>query len=145
MDSDGTKCYIVRKGQSSWSDAATRCTNEGDLRLAVITTANQNTAVQTAITQQASGKAFIGLTDSASEGTWVWTDGSSYSYNPGWVSNHPTTNTAQNCVVMRDSGNNAGKWQHVACSKSANDNINFVCERKTECGYNNNIGWAGKK
>ena len=26
-----------RKGQSSWSDAATRCTNEGDLRLAVIT------------------------------------------------------------------------------------------------------------
>merc|ERR1712010_101818 len=145
MDSDGTKCYIVRKGQSSWSDAATRCTNEGDLRLAVITTANQNTAVQTAITQQASGKAFIGLTDSASEGTWVWSDGSSYSYNPGWVSNHPTTNTAQNCVVMRDSGNNVGKWQHVDCSKSINDNINFVCERKTECGYNNNIGWAGKK
>ena len=84
------------------------------------------------------------------QGTWVWTDGSSYSYNPGWVSNHPTTNTAQvwkcflttrvvsnlnsqNCVVMRDSGNNAGKWQHVACSKSASDNINFVCERKTEC------------
>ena len=25
------------------------------------------------------------------------------------------------------------------------DNINFVCERKTECGYSNNIGWAGKK
>jgi len=144
MDSDGTKCYIVRKGQSSWSDAATRCTNEGDLRLAVITTANQNTAVQTAVTQH-SGKAFIGLTDSASEGTWVWSDGSSYSYNPGWVSNHPTTNTGQNCVVMRDSGNNVGKWQHVDCSKSINDNINFVCERKTECGYNNNIGWAGKK
>lgn len=144
MDSDGTKCYILRKGQTSWSDAATRCTNEGDLRLAVITTANQNTAVQTAVTQH-SGKAFIGLTDSASEGTWVWSDGSSYSYNPGWVSNHPTTNTGQNCVVMRDSGNNVGKWQHVDCSKSINDNINFVCERKTECGYNNNIGWAGKK
>ena len=77
---------------------------------------------------------------------------------------------------MRDSGNNIGKWQHVACSKtvsddihfvaysanSANsayflhilqilnilqvsDNINFVCERKTECGYTSNIGWAGKK
>ena len=29
------------------------------------------------------------------QGTWVWSDGSSYSYNPGWVSNHPTTNTAQ--------------------------------------------------
>ena len=29
-----------RKGQSSWSDAATRCTNEGDLRLAVITWAS---------------------------------------------------------------------------------------------------------
>ena len=29
------------------------------------------------------------------QGTWVWSDGSSYSYNPGWVSNQPTTNTAQ--------------------------------------------------
>merc|ERR1711936_872232 len=56
------------------------------------------------------------------EGTWVWSDGSSYSYNPGWVSNHPTTNTNQNCVVMRDSGNNIGKWQHVGCGKSVNDN-----------------------
>ena len=45
-DSENTNIAIVqlthsanvdRKGQSSWSDAATRCTNEGDLRLAVIT------------------------------------------------------------------------------------------------------------
>ena len=47
--------------------------------------------------------------------------------------------------MMRDTGKNVGKWQHVDCSKSVNDNINFVCERKTECGYSNNIGWAGKK
>ena len=113
----------------------------------------------------------------------MWSDGSSYSYNPGWIGSQPTTNTNQvivimitrfddcgedddgvgcglrnalretfpleinfqNCVVFRDTGKNIGKWQHVGCSKTVGDNINFVCERKTECGYNNNIGWAGKK
>ena len=34
------------------------------------------------------------------QGTWVWSDGSSYSYNPGWVSNHPTTNTAQVSMIL---------------------------------------------
>merc|ERR1711928_324403 len=72
------KCYILRKGQSSWSDANTRCQNEGDVSLAKITSANENTAMQTVVTG-ASGKAYIGLTDSATEMTWLWTDGSSMS------------------------------------------------------------------
>merc|ERR1711872_1181034 len=50
MDADGQKCYILRKGQSSWSDANTRCQNEGDVSLAKITSANENTAVQTVVT-----------------------------------------------------------------------------------------------
>jgi len=65
--------------------------------------------------------------------TWLWTDGSSMSYSPGWINNQPATQTSQNCVVMRDQGVNVGKWQHVGCDKSVSDNINFVCERKTEC------------
>jgi len=28
---------------------------------------------------------------------------------------------------------------------NANTNIIFVCKRKKECGYSNNIDWAGKK
>merc|ERR1712243_410629 len=105
MDADGQKCFILRKGQTSWSDANTRCQNEGD----------------------------TGLADSATEMTWLWTDGSSMSYSPGWINNQPATQTNQNCVVMRDKGANIGKWQHVGCDKSVSDNINFVCERKTEC------------
>merc|ERR1712105_470717 len=65
-DADGQKCFILRKGQTSWSDANTRCQNEGDTGLAIITSANENTAVQTAVTQH-TGKAYIGLTDSATE------------------------------------------------------------------------------
>ena len=34
--------------------------------------------------------------------TWLWTDGSSMSYSPGWINNQPATQTSQNCVVMRD-------------------------------------------
>merc|ERR1711974_206745 len=132
MDADGQKCFILRKGQSSWSDANTRCQNEEDTGLAIITSANENTAVQTVVTS-ANGKAYIGLTDSATEMTWLWTDGSAMSYSPGWINNQPATQTIQNCVVMRDQGVNIGKWQHVGCDKTVGDNINFVCERKTEC------------
>ena len=34
--------------------------------------------------------------------TWLWTDGTSMSYSPGWINNQPATQTNQNCVVMRD-------------------------------------------
>ena len=30
----------------------------------------------------------------------MWSDGSSYSYNPGWVGSQPTTNTNQVIVIM---------------------------------------------
>merc|ERR1712243_340268 len=111
-------------GQSSWSDANTRCQNEGDVSLAKITSANENTAVQTVVTG-ASGKAYIGLTDSATEMTWLWTDGSSMSYSPGWINNQPATQTNQNCVVMRDKGTNIGKWQHQLCLREEDGMLNI--------------------
>merc|ERR1712037_365230 len=37
IDSDGTKCYILRSGQTSWADASAICRSNGDDRLAVIT------------------------------------------------------------------------------------------------------------
>lgn len=43
----------------------------------------------------------------------------------------PTTNTKQNCMVMRT--NVAGQWQQTGCSKGSGDSIDFVCEKKPTC------------
>merc|ERR1719370_630212 len=83
IDSDGTKCYILRSGQTSWADASALCRSNGDDRLAVITSANQNTAVQGLI---GSTNAYIGLSDTATEGTFLWTDGSTTSSYSNWIS-----------------------------------------------------------
>merc|ERR1711973_214044 len=126
-DSDGTKCYILRSGQSSWADASAQCRSNGDDRLAVITSANQNTAVQGLI---GSTNAYIGLSDTAAEATFLWTDGSTTSSYSNWISGQPTTQDNQDCVVMRSNSGSLGQWAHVGCSKT---DINFVCERKPTC------------
>ena len=56
------------------------------------------------------------------QGTWVWSDGSSYSYNPGWVSNHPTTNTAQ---VSRIS---IGAGSQVPYNRNISKQIQALCK-----------------
>merc|ERR1712126_303008 len=87
-DSDGTKCYILRSGQSSWADASAQCRSNGDDRLAVITSANQNTAVQGLI---GSTNAYIGLSDTAAEATFL--DGREHNEQllklDQWPAHHP--------------------------------------------------------
>lgn len=126
-DSDGTKCYILRSGQTSWADASAKCRSNGDDNLAVITSANQNTAVQGLI---GSTNAYIGLSDTATEGTFLWVDGSSTSSYSNWISGQPATQDTQDCVVMRANSGSVGQWAHVGCGKS---DINYVCERKPTC------------
>merc|ERR1711928_274045 len=92
LSTHGTKCYILRSGQTSWSDASALCRSNGDDRLAVITSANQNTAVQGLI---GSTNAYIGLSDTATEGTFLWTDGSTASSYSNWISGQPATQDNQ--------------------------------------------------
>jgi len=89
--------------------------------------ANQNTAVQGLI---GSTNAYIGLSDTATEGTFLWTDGSTASSYSNWISGQPATQDNQDCVVMRANSGSLGQWAHVGCSKS---DVNFVCERKPTC------------
>merc|ERR1719341_337185 len=129
-DSDGTKCYIRRTGQSGWEDGNTKCKSEGDAQLATIKSSGQNSAVQSVLT---TNKAYIGLSDTATEGTFVWVDGSDWSDFGNWISSQPTSSEKQDCVVINVSGGNAGKWQHIGCDKASADNYDFVCEKQPTC------------
>jgi len=134
-DSDGTKCFIRRTGQSGWADGQSKCKSEGDTQLATIKSSSQNSAVQSTLS---SNKAYIGLSDTATEGTFVWVDGSDWSSYGNWISNQPASTVTdasekQDCAVINVSGGNAGKWQHIGCDKASADDYDFVCEKQPTC------------
>ena len=43
-------------------------------------------------------KVFVGMTDIAKEGQWVWMDGSNVTLNPLWHDSFPNGGTQQNCA-----------------------------------------------
>merc|ERR1712059_41874 len=104
-------------GQTSWADAQSRCTAAGYTGLAVITSTAQQTAVEGLV--KGVEQAYIGLGDEATEGTFLWVDGSNTNSYENWLNNPPEANKNQNCVKMRKGD---GKWTPVACNKKSADN-----------------------
>ncbi len=74
--------------------------------------------------------AWIGLSDSASELDWVWTDASNYNWNYWKNGTLPVRELTQNCVYSSDDGFYM-EWQHRICT----DTINYICQmRQTDYG-----------
>merc|ERR1711942_298054 len=126
--SDGSKCYIKMTGQTSWSDAQSKCTAAGHKGLATITSTVQQTAVE-GLVKDVNG-AYIGLSDSATEGAFLWNDGSNINSYNNWLTVPPTNSNDKDCVRMRK---NDAKWILVTCDKTSADNVDFICERKPTC------------
>ena len=64
---------------------------------------------------------WIGLTDSAMEGTWKWVDGSGSTYG-NWLPPQPIRNTANNCAGMAKFF--YWKWITLSCSFAQR----YICE-----------------
>ena len=91
-------------------------------------------------------KTWIGGTDVATEDTWTWSDGSTWSYL-NWKTLQPnnggTSGTAQNCVSM----NTDGAWDDVdctstrqyMCAKPANGQTALTSNPACSC----EAGWSG--
>ena len=66
------------------------------------------------------GGGWLGLTDTAIEGTWMWPDGGpSANYIP-WGPNEPNEDPNEDCAAVKD-----GIIQSLLCS----DTANVLCER----------------
>lgn len=115
---DGS-CLILVSALQIWTEAKATCAGLG-AHAAVLTTAALDTAAETLVGNL---DTFIGLTDEAKEGTFVWVDGTPLGFT-NWRSGEPSNGGPgatydENCVVI--SGARAGKqWDDRPCAPVPN-------------------------
>ena len=80
-----------------------------------------------------SGIYWLGITDLAIEGDYIYASDSSYLNSTYWHATEPTGKPSENCVVMRDTY--LGHWDDVQCSIEAG----FVCENLDTCKWVNSV------
>jgi cysteine-rich repeat protein len=103
VDCIGTKdpitfhCYQFMGMQASWSSAETSCVGFGG-HLATITSQPEYDVVL-GVAIQGGESAWIGASDAASEGDFVWTTGEPWVFE-AWGPNEPDGGASQNCVLL---------------------------------------------
>ncbi|CAN5783070.1 hypothetical protein BH11MYX2_BH11MYX2_24790 [soil metagenome] len=111
-------CYFSFDAVTGHAPAAQRCADEG-AHLATISESAEQAAVLSLYAGDVNQ--WLGLSDQAVEGTFVWTDGTPLGFT-AWSSGEPNDDLGrEDCVEMW----RAGQWNDRLCS----DNLHFVCER----------------
>jgi hypothetical protein len=115
------RAYLLCKSHpASWTDAQASCRQRGADLVIVNDAAENELLAGLELTTP-----WIGASDIAAEGTWVWVDGSSIDYS-NWNTNEPSNSgSIENCATML-TGDAAtqGKWNDVDCAAAHQ----FVCE-----------------
>jgi len=110
--------YFASTVTQPWATAQTTCESTG-AQLAVIDDAAENTHVDGLLT----GAFWIGMTDLAVEGTWLWVTGASVDAGfTSWRAGNPNNeNGVQHCGEMDPSNST---WNDFTCPSAQR----FVCE-----------------
>ncbi|KAL3984236.1 C-type lectin domain family 4 member E [Sarotherodon galilaeus] len=139
----GEKCYYFSVNKSSWNESRDECrAKEGDL--VKIDSREEQTFLERrlrAVMTEAEDKFWIGLTDSAVEGRWVWVDGSPLNESlKFWTGNEPDNWNGHNgehpegedCARMGKKGGAVDLkcWFDAFCS----DPYKSICEKAAVTG-----------
>lgn len=110
-------CYKVSDELTSFNQANSSCINEGAV-LIFIEDFDELYFLDTILA--ADEKVFVGMTDIAEEGQWVWMDGSTVTLDPLWHGNFPTGGTERNCAEYVQN--------HGFRDRSCDVNRKYVCK-----------------
>ena len=129
----GDHAYMFCDSASTWSSAKTSCSTYG-YGLTSIGSSGEDDWIATEIEVVNSGYAWwIGYNDSSTEGTWVWSDGSTSTYT-GWASGQPNGSRYmdQDCAALIP--NDSEGWYDYYCSYYYvtygydYDYLGYICE-----------------
>ena len=118
------------KGKITRDAAEAACRKLGG-NLAIIHSAAENSAVQSAISSAGggTGRGWIGLNDKTNEGKWYWPDNSPVSYT-SWWRREPNNAGNEDCAEINFGA--PGKWNDMPCSRKGRwDGTlpNMVCSK----------------
>ncbi|MCX5884570.1 MAG: putative Ig domain-containing protein [Proteobacteria bacterium] len=113
--------YNLKASSVLWSSAKSLCESSGGY-LATITSSDENSTV-TNLAVQSGKDAWIGFTDSESEGKWKWVTIESVTYTH-WASGEPNNDGDEDCGEIRKDANPSYYWNDAKCSESQN----YICE-----------------
>ena len=123
----GGSCYALFTTAENWSKADATCKKNG-AQLVKIDSAGENNFIKREFLTEEEHY-WIGLTDSAKEGDWKWTDGTGLTGYTNWRSSEPNNASGEDCVEIK-LGNYGKKyydaeWNDLDCSL----HVSFICEK----------------
>ncbi|XP_024000041.1 CD209 antigen-like protein E isoform X2 [Salvelinus sp. IW2-2015] len=112
-------CYYLTTGKKTWEESRQDCLERGADLVIVNSDKEQEFLFKF-------NKSFwIGLTDSVTEGTWKWVDGTPLTTPRYWESGQPGGDVGENCVWFSYSSSDQGTWHDYPCSSLSY----WVCEK----------------
>ena len=122
--SDGSTYFVACLANITWSQADGQCQAAGYDGLAKVTSGSENNFIEALAAPLYSAKYvyyWIGLTDSASEGDYLWSDGSSLGSYSNWDSGEPDGGNISNedCMIVRN-----WLWHDDTCDNGRN----YICD-----------------
>jgi hypothetical protein len=133
VDPEGD-CFIWFSTPLVWTAAKAACEARG-MHLAIVLRQDQNDAITGLLgtLPDPGSAAYLGGTDMATEGTWLWIDGTPLGFAP-WEVGQPSGGSGQyeeDCLVIR--GDESGHWSDRPCGPEPNapatTSFGYVCQR----------------
>jgi gliding motility-associated-like protein len=108
--------YFIAKTDKSWLNSQQDAMAVGANLTSILSQAENDAIVQAANAQGLTGGAWIGYTDAAVEGNWIWVDGSQSTYT-NWNQGEPNNSSGIPCYQDEDAALiqfSNGKWNDLA-------------------------------